>query len=172
MEPSKLLLWIKADLEPWIKARHGYLSIAGDPGMVLEQLADAPKSFRVTMCWAGDDPQDDIEESGIVTNHFEFWLSKPKGLKLIPGESLIKPSGPDDPAYLQLLSDLRARLRSIGFPPHPTTYGRMMYRGAKPYPSPELAFELPTTGFCLRFDLIGAVPHIPLRGTSNADGGV
>jgi hypothetical protein len=167
MSPAALLRYLRNDLEPWCTARKGVLSIAGDPGQVLDFLAQAPHSFRVVLSWGGDDGKDEMEESGIVDNHFEVWLIQAKGLRATPGEYLVK----GEPAFLELLSDLRARVRSLGFPADESTYGRVLYKGCKPFPNPDLAFELTTVGYCLRFDLTGVVPFIGFRGVCNADGG-
>ncbi len=160
-DPAGLLVHLQSDLTSWCTPRKGVISIAGDPGDVLESLADAPKSFRVTLCWSGDDDQAGHEEAGIVDNHFEVWLIKAKGMRINPGESLVKGTK-DDPAFLKLLADLRARVRSLAFP-EDFTYGRLFYKGCKPFPSPELAFELPTVGYVMRFDLTAAIPATPLR---------
>jgi hypothetical protein len=168
MSPDRIVQWLRNDLEPWCHKRRGHVSIAGDPGNLLDLLAEQPHGFRVIIAWAGDDDQTGMEEAGIVENHVEVWLCKAKGLKMTPGESLVKGTE-RDPAFLLLLSDLRVRLRSLAFPHDETTYGRMLYKGCKPYPNAEMAFELNSTGFCLRFDLTGAVPFIGLRGQANAE---
>ena len=168
--PDQILLHIQGDVEPWAKRRKGVLSLAGDPGQLLDLLSDAPNSFRVVLMWGGDDPQGELEESGIVTNELQVWLIRAKGLKATPGEYLVQSTPGGAPAFLLLLSDLRKRLRSLAFwPEEEVTYGRMLYRGCKPYPNPELAFDLPTVGYVLKFSLDSVVPHEELRNVGRED---
>lgn len=144
---------IQCDLDPWAKDRRGYVSIAGDPGELIEMLADKPAGFRVVLSFTGDDDQTGQELAGIVTNTFDFWLIKAKGLQLKPGENLIN----GDPPFLQLLTDLRARIRSMVFPAG-VTNERFLYKGCKQF-EPELAAQLPTVGYKLTFELIASVPE-------------
>lgn len=162
-EPNDLLQILQNDLEPWVKLRKGAFSLAGDPGDVLEQLAEAPASFRVVAAWEGDEDQTGEPEAGIVDNAFSIWVIKAKGLRLQAGAHLVKASTAGDPPFLRLLSDVRARVRSLAFP-EGVTYGRLLYKGSKPFPSPELAYELPTVGFTLRFTLTSSIPFAELRG--------
>jgi hypothetical protein len=161
LEPNDFIRHIEADLKPWVAANKGYLSIAGDPGQLLESLTDAPQSFRVTMLWGGDADQSGQEEAGIVTNTFEFWIMRARGLKMKPGDDLVR----GDKPFLSLVSDLRMRLRSLAFfPGEEICQDRMLYKSAKPFPNPEMAFELPTVGYALSFELIAALPSCELRG--------
>ena len=156
-EPSDLLKTLYNDLAPWVAARKGYLSLAGDPGEVLEALADGPQSFRVILAWSGDDDQTGQAQAGIVDNTFEVWLIKAKGMKLKAGLHLIK----GNPPFLSLLSDLRARVRSLVFPDGVTS-GFLLYKGAKQF-EPQLALELPTTGYRMTFELTCAIPEMEAR---------
>jgi hypothetical protein len=142
------------DLAPWVAARHGYLSLAGDPGEVIEFLCQGPNTFRVVLHWAGD--QDNTEQAlgGIVDNTFEVWLIKAKGLLLKPGEHLIK----GNPPFLALLSDLRMAIRAMEFPEE-VTNRYLLYKGAE-QPDPALAVQLPTTGYKMKFELTTALPGV------------
>lgn len=157
LSPAQLLKYLYDDLTPWVAARKGYLSIAGDPGEVLEYLADGPQSFRVVLAWQGDQDQAGTEYAGITENTFEVWLIKSKGLPVTPGIALIK----GDPAFLDLLSDLRARVRSLQFPEEATSQ-QLFYKSARQF-EPELALTLPTTGYKMEFTLVAAVPFLASR---------
>lgn len=154
LSPADLLLLLEARLKPWAAARKGLISIAGDPGDLLEALGEGPKTFRVVLNWAGDDDQTGQEEAGIVTNRIEVWLIKSKGLRLKPGDHLVRGAAP----FLQLLSDLRAWLRAMEFPDD-VTDNTLLYKGAQQF-EPELALVLPTTGYKLTFELTTVVPHL------------
>jgi hypothetical protein len=154
MEPSQLLELLYKDLEPWVKARRGYLTLAGDPGEVLEALVDGPNTFRVVLHWVGDEDNTEQALGGIVDNTFEVWLLKNKGMRIKPGEFLIK----GNPPFLSLLSDLRAEIRSLEFP-EDVTNRYFLYRGAKQM-EPELSLQVPTTGYRMTFEITTALPGI------------
>ncbi|SRR5581483_3223539 len=157
LTPAALLQFVYDQLKPWTDARKGLLSLAGDPGYVLEALADGPATFRVILAWAGDEDQTGgIEQAGIVTNQFEVWLIKAKGMQLDPGLHLIK----GELAFLALLGDLRQTVRAIRFPEE-VTNEIPLYKGAKQF-EPELALQLPTTGYKMTFELIAAIPYLVL----------
>ena len=154
LTPSDLLTLLYTNLTAWVSARKGYLSLAGDPGEVIEALTDAPGSFRVVLSWAGDDDQTGQALGGIVDNTFEVWLIKAKGLRIKPGEHLIK----GEPPFLKLLSDLREELRSLEFPEEVTNC-YLLYKGAKQF-EPELALQMPTVGWKMTFELTSALPGV------------
>lgn len=159
LEPCDLLKRLHTDLTAWAEPKRGLISLAGDPGYVLECLADAPQGFRVILAWAGDEDQTGQAQAGIVDNTFEVWLIKAKGLQLDPGLHLIK----GDPPFLALLSDLRARVRSLVFPDEVTSMF-LLYKGAKQF-EPELALQLPTTGYKMTFELTTSMPTVDFRET-------
>ena len=154
MEPNQLLELLYQGLESWTKARQGYLSLAGDPGDVLEALVDGPSTFRVVLHWAGDKDNTEQALGGIVDNTFEVWLLKSKGLRLKPGEHLIR----GNPPFLKLLSDLRAQIRSLEFPEE-VTNRYLLYKGADQM-DPALALQVPTTGWKMTFEITTALPGI------------
>jgi hypothetical protein len=154
ISPAGLLLLLEARLAPFCAARKGLLSLAGDPGDLMEALGEGPKTFRVVLNWAGDDDQTGQAEVGIVTNKLEVWLIKAKGLRLKPGDHLVRGAAP----FLSLLSDLRAWLRAMEWPADVTDQ-TLLYRGAQQF-EPELALLLPTTGYKLTFELTTVVPHL------------
>lgn len=154
MTPADLLLKLEGDLKTWVARRKGYLSLAGDPGDVLEALTDAPRTFRVVLGWAGDDDQTGQPEAGIVDQQIEVWLIKARGLKLKPGDHLVRGETP----LLDLLSDLRATIRKIEWPDGETSI-TMLYKGAKQF-EPEIAMALPTTGYKLSFELTTALESL------------
>ena len=157
LSPAGLLSFLREDLAGWVAERKGYLSIAGDPGEVLEALTDGPANFRVVLAWTGDDDQTGQCEAGIVDNSFDVWLIKARGLPLKAGTNLISGEVP----FLTLLSDLRSRVRSCLFPVD-VTNRQVLYKGAKQF-DPELALELPTTGYKLSFELTSSIPFEEYR---------
>lgn len=162
--PHELLLFLQNDVEAWAAPLKGKVTLAGDPGNVLEQLMDAPQGFRVVLAWGGDADQTGEPEAGIVDNTLEVWLMKARGLRKDAGASLVTPApGTAEPPFLALLSELRRRCRSLAWP-ELVTYGRLHYKGAVPFPSLELAYELPTTGWKLSFTITASVPWEELRG--------
>ena len=160
MTSAALMQIIRDDLAPFVSARKGQLRIAQDPGDVLDQLLDKPASFRVVLHWAGDKDQTDQAQAAIVDNNIEIWVIKAKGLLLNPGDLLIKPQG-DQPAFLTLLDDLTARVRSNVLPDEETSRF-LHYRGADPLDALQ-APNLETTAFKLSFTITSAKPHVEYR---------
>ncbi len=152
LSPAGLLLDLETTFKPWILARKGFYSLAGDPGDVLEALADKPLTFRVVLAWGGDEDQTGQEQAGIVTNTFEVWIIKAKGLRLKAGDHLVR----GDPAFLELVSDVRAFVRAHEWPAE-ITQERCLYTGCRPI-DPELSLVMPTSGYKMTFQLIAAMP--------------
>ena len=128
------------------------MSIAGDPGEVLEALSNAPQTWRVVLAWAGEEDQTGQPLAGIMTNTIEVWIIKAKGLKLEPGAHLLRGPG----AFLAILSQVRAFVRAHEWPDE-ITDTRVLYQGCRPM-EPELVLALNTAGYKLTFTLTSAIP--------------
>jgi hypothetical protein len=158
--PDALLTELRADLEPWVRAKKGDLSIARDPYHFLELLAESPSGFRVVLHWDGEaNPGDDAQAGVFATQRISAGVTANLGLTAKPGEALHKPTA-NRAALLRLLADVRERLRSYVWPDE-TTARYMLYKGADAIVLPDSG--VPLTGFRLNFELTIALPPVEYR---------
>ncbi|WP_043588981.1 hypothetical protein [Geminisphaera colitermitum] len=154
--PDALLAELHADLEPWLRANKGTLSVAADPYNFLELLADSPSAFRVVLHWAGEQNPSDQEGAGVFApQKFDLGVTANLGLTATPEIALFKP-GPNAtrPPLLQLVAAVRDRVRGYTWPAGNTTR-YMLYRGCDPVTLPD---AMPLRAYRLQFQLTIGLP--------------
>ena len=155
LSPVDLLLLIQSALNTWkatLVNTPVYVSIAGDPGDIVEALTQSPSGVRVVLAWAGDEDQTGQALAGICDQKFEVWIFKARGLPISAGAALVSGAYP----FLKFVSDCRAQIRKIAFPTD-WTNEQILYKGSDQF-EPSLAVALPTAGYKLRFELTAAIP--------------
>lgn len=158
--PDALLTELRSDLEPWVRAKKGELSVARDPFHFLELLAESPAGFRVVLHWDGEANPGDEPQAGVFSaQRISLGVTANLGLTAKPGEALHKPT-PNRAALLRIVADVRERARSYVWPDH-TTARFMLYKGADAIVLPDSG--VPLAGFRLTFELTIALPPVEYR---------
>ncbi|WP_414664901.1 hypothetical protein [Horticoccus sp. 23ND18S-11] len=158
--PDAILTEMRADLEPWVRAKKGELSIARDPFHFLELLAESPASFRVVLHWDGESNPGDEPQAGVfAAQKISLGVTANLGLTAKPDEALHKATA-NRAALLRLLADVRDRARSYVWPDE-TTARYMLYKSADVIVLPDSG--LPLAGYRLNFELTIALPPVEYR---------
>lgn len=161
LSPDQLLSMLADDLSGYVIPMGGKVSVAGDPGAVVEALWDKPTGFRVVL-HIGDDDEATGQPQGYITTYtIEAWMIKAKGLPLLPGAQLIETRPGGAPPFLKTLSDVRARINSLVFPDELTSRW-LQYKGTKQL-DPLLTQECPTVAWKMSFELTAAIPTQEFR---------
>lgn len=157
--PEKLLLELRADLEPWAAARKGSISLATDPYHFLELLAESPAGWRIVLHWDGEDNTSDNAQAGaFCAQRLSLGITANLGLTAKPNESLVKKTASRE-ALLRLVADTRDRVRGYVWP-DVTTSRYLLFRRALPVVLPE---GVPLAAYKLDFELIIALPPVEYR---------
>ena len=151
--PNDIVLTLKGELEAYVAAQKGQLSVANDPFEVIELLGESPTGFRVIILWEGDEDATGQPLAGIVNNTIAVIVSHNRGLRMWKGENLHKDYG-DQPALLTRLADLRAQIRAYEWP-EDLTDSHLLYLGTQPETTPE---GLPLDAYRMRFRLTTVIP--------------
>ncbi|MGC3991693.1 MAG: hypothetical protein QM796_18780 [Chthoniobacteraceae bacterium] len=105
---------VKTQLAALVQQQKGVLSIATNPGEVMELLGEAPGRFRVILNWTGEHTQGDYR-SGIVKHTLQVIVSQNRGLAAIKGANLsVTRAG--DPPLMTLANQVRDSLRALVLP--------------------------------------------------------
>jgi len=130
---GQLLQRMYDHLKPYVElAQRGHLSVARDPYEVVEQLGQAPGSFRCILLWSGEKMTDGTNrDSGIVTHEFLVTVSHNRGLSLISGASAFLPRNNDTAPLVTLHAAVRDKLRGMRFDDG-VTDRILTYRGCDP----------------------------------------
>ena len=155
LRPDQLLKILSDDLSEFVSDQGGKVSLAADPGDVLEALFDKPLGFRVVLNWKGDQDQTDQPCAGIVTHTFEAWVIKTKGLPMRTGSQLVDGSPSHGAPFLQTVDNVRARIRSLVFPDMETS--RWIQHKSTEQLDPLLTKDVPTVAYKITFELTAAV---------------
>ena len=67
LSPDQILAFLAADLTEYVRPIHGKVSVAGDPGAVVEALWDKPTGFRVVLHMGSDKDATDQTKGYIST---------------------------------------------------------------------------------------------------------
>ena len=154
LRPDQLLKLIYDDLSAFCQDSAGKVTLAADPGDVLESLFDKPTGYRVVLNWQGDKDQTDQPSAGIVVQTFEAWVIKAKGLPLRTGSQLVEATAAGAP-FLKIVDDVRARIRSLVFPDLITS--RFIQHKSTEQLDPLLTKDVPTVAYKITFELTTAI---------------
>lgn len=116
-------------LKPWSDEIKGRVEIAADAFHLLGILATSPGAPRVAVLFDGEEKFGDYEELGKVNRKFIIVVSRGRGFRLNPEDSLIKGVAGGRPLY-QLVEQCREMIRSIVFD-RETTNGIPDYLGTQ-----------------------------------------
>jgi len=121
---------IYSDMVAWCKEQGGVCNLSsGVPGLY-DLLGNAPKSWRVTIHWTGDRFAGSSENLGPVSRQrILFLIDGNLGPTVEPGVGLIRPTGPRNVAFADIIDAVRARAESYRFLWLSPRNDRLIYQG-------------------------------------------
>jgi len=154
MTAAEIIQTLRADLEPYVAAKRGAVSVARDPYHVIELLYLTPDGFLVVINFAGDEDLGQSRFTGVARLKLDVIVSQQRGLAAEPGIELLESSEPgDDPLFI-LVSKIRARCRAIQFPDDGTTSGKLWFKRSSVVPGPD---NTQFNAYRLEFEINGAI---------------
>ncbi len=143
---------IQADLQPFMAAQKGLISIAKDPYEVLELLGYQPGTLRVIIAWDGEEAIGH-ESSGIAKQLISVLVSRNRGLSVLKGDSLSASGGAWE-SLTKLTGQVRDRLRRLRFP-EASTSEQLAFEGTETV----VVENYPLDAFRIKFSLKIALPE-------------
>lgn len=99
---------VETALQEWAKGNGGRVFIAADALDCIEQLRMRPGKATAAVLWQTEEPRGDVDILGRVDRGFKAVVSRGRGLKLQPGESLTDGTSGGEPMF-----DLVEQVREI-----------------------------------------------------------
>ena len=152
MENIEILQALHADLETYVEAQNGKLTISGTYVETLDLLAARPNGFLCIMEWLGEENPDEHGFIGVMNQEIGIYVAINAGLTLERGKALW--ASPGGKTLIEHINRIRDRVREIRFSDDEENEREFNYREARQVVTPD---GIPLRAYRLLFRMHNAI---------------
>lgn len=152
MENLAILQALHADLDTYVTAEKGQLTISGTYVETLDLLSANPSGFLCIMEWLGEENPDEQGYIGVMSQEIGIYVSINPGLPSQRGKALW--TSPGGKTLLEHINRIRDRVREIRLPDDEETDREFNYRECRQVVTPD---GIPLRAYRLLFRMHNAI---------------
>jgi hypothetical protein len=161
------MTFIQAALQSWIEADGGKAIVAFSLGHMWTHMMQKDTAAQAVVAYEGEDIVGDeatAENVGVVMRNFIVGLKRNRGYSDTPGDKLTATAGVGDPTkalpaarpFYSMLEEARDVIRSMEPPYHLCLSRPVIYKGVKPFETPDHW----TDAYTIEFSMLTQLPYL------------